>query len=69
MENIKSFGSNPNRLKELLANDEFVNFLCYKEDKWLQNSDIESKLNVIFGSVESAVYEFNRDVIFNSKNF
>lgn len=68
MENTKNFGNNQNRLQELLTNQDFIDFLSFKEDKWLQNIDIESKLSTIFGSVESAISEFAKDDIFNSIN-
>lgn len=69
MENTKNFGSNQNKLQELLTNQEFIDFLSYKEDKWLQNIDIKSKLIAIFGNVDLAISEFAKDEIFNSVNF
>lgn len=56
-------------ITELLQNSEFINFLCYKEDKWLQNVEMKVKLIAIFGSIEKAIIEFNNDDVFNSKNF
>ncbi len=56
-------------LISLINNPEFIDFLCYKEDKWLQNSNFEEKIKAIFGSVEQAQEEFQKDDIFNSHNF
>lgn len=68
MENTENFGDNRNKLNELLNNENFIDFISHKEDKWLQNIGIESKLNVIFGSVERAISDFGNDKIFNSIN-
>jgi len=68
MENIENFGKK-DELKNLLRNEDFIDFISYHEDKWLQNSEIKDKLNTIFGSVEAALFLFKNDEIFNSKNF
>ena len=50
-----------------LINDS--DFMCYREDKWLQNSTFEEKIKTLFGSVEKAQEDFKNDLIFNSKNY
>ncbi|MBW7844638.1 MAG: hypothetical protein H3C45_03130 [Bacteroidia bacterium] len=47
------------KLKMLEANRDFIDFYCFKEDKWLQNADFEEKLVAVFGSIEQAETEFN----------
>lgn len=43
----------------ILKNDEmFVDFFCLKEDKWLQNAELETKLLAIFGNLETVIKEF-----------
>lgn len=56
-------------LSNLINNPDFINFLCYKEDKWLQNSTFEEKVKAFFGSIEKANEEFLKDEIFNTHNF
>lgn len=48
--------------KKLAAHGEdpdFVDFYCYKEDKWLQNAGLEEKLIAVFGSVDNALKAFD----------
>jgi hypothetical protein len=54
-----------NKLNILLEDSNFVDFYCYKEDKWLQNAEFEEKLIAIFGSVENAEIEFENYKIEN----
>jgi hypothetical protein len=69
MENINDFGERNNELITLLKNQDFVDFISYKEDKWLQNSSLDARLTAVFGSVKNAILEFKKDEIFNSENF
>lgn len=69
MENTSDFGERNNELEALLKNPDFIDFISYKEDKWLQNSSLDTKLNAIFGSTKKAILEFKKDEIFNSENF
>lgn len=55
-----------NKIKDLIKNPQFIDFYSYREDKWLQNSDWEEKLIGIFGSIENAIKEFDKDEIFNT---
>jgi len=68
MENTENFGKKK-RLLELLKNKDFVDFISYYEDKWLQNSKIEDRLISIFGNIEKAIILFEKDEIFNRNNF
>lgn len=54
---------------EFTENPDFQNFYSYKEDKWLQNANWEEKLIAVFGSVENAKNEFEKDIIFNTINY
>lgn len=56
-------------LDKLINNSDFIDFICYREDKWLQNSTFEEKIKTIFGSILKAKEEFRKDTIFNSQNF
>jgi|AP12_2_1047962.scaffolds.fasta_scaffold01873_4 superoxide dismutase len=56
-------------LSNLTNNPEFIEFICYKEDKWLQYSTFEEKIKTFFGSIKKAKEEFKKDVIFNSQNY
>lgn len=56
-------------LSRLINNSDFIDFICYREDRWFQNSTFEEKIKILFGSVEKADEEFKRDVIFNSQNY
>lgn len=56
-------------LSKLVDNPDFIDFICYREDKWLQNSTFEEKIRTFFGSVQKADEDFKKDVIFNSQNF
>lgn len=51
-------------LKSLCKEKSFIDFYSYKEDKWLQNAELEEKLIVVFGSVENALKEYKKDRIF-----
>jgi hypothetical protein len=41
----------------------FVEWYCFKEDKWLQNANFEEKLIAIFGSVENANKSYEKYLI------
>lgn len=57
------------RLTKYAKRKDFVDFLCYREEKWLQYSNLEEKLKAIFGSVENGLKEFKNDIVFNKDNF
>ncbi len=48
------------KIKKLEQNNDFVDFYCYMEDKWLQNAEFDQKLIAVFGSVENAEIEFEK---------
>ncbi len=48
------------KIKTLEQNNDFVDFYCYMEDKWLQNAEFDQKLIAVFGSVENAEIEFEK---------
>ena len=48
------------KLKMLEANSDFIDFYCFKEDKWLQNADLNEKVIAVFGSIENAEIEFEK---------
>ncbi len=56
-------------LSKLINNSDFIDFMCYREDKWLQNSTFEEKIKTIFGNAERAEEDFKKDIIFNSQNY
>lgn len=56
------------KIGELKSNSSFIDFYSYYEDKWLQNADWNEKLIAVFGSVENAIKQFQKDDIFNSQN-
>lgn len=49
---------NNGKLSGYINNPDFIEFYCYKEDKWQQYADWEEKLIAVFGSVEKAIDEF-----------
>jgi len=51
---------NNQKLKALSENQEFLDFFCYKEDKWLQYAELDEKLIAVFGSIENAEKEFEK---------
>lgn len=66
---MKSNKKSEKRISVLTNNPEFIEFLCYKEDKWLQNSSYQEKIYAFFGSLDNAEKEFQKDEIFNSKKY
>ena len=53
------------RIDDLKLNQDFIDFYCFREDKWLQNANWNEKLKAIFGTIENAIKEFERDTVFN----
>lgn len=53
------------KIDELKSNQAFIDFYCFREDKWLQNANWDEKIKAIFGTNENAVKEFEKDSIFN----
>ncbi len=51
---------NQEKLKSLSGNSDFIDFYCYKEDKWLQYTDLDEKIIAVFGSIENAEIEFEK---------
>jgi hypothetical protein len=47
-------------LRKLEASSDFIDFYCYKEDKWLQNANLNEKIIAVFGSIENAEMEFKK---------
>jgi hypothetical protein len=47
-------------LEILKTNEDFIDFFCQKEDKWLQHADFNEKINAIFGNTEIAIKEFEK---------
>ena len=68
MKNIKS-KLKTKELTKYLEREDFIDFITYKEDKWLQYANYEQKLIAFFGSIENAIKEFSKDEIFNNTNF
>lgn len=50
---------NENKLRGYINKPDFIDFYCYKEDKWLQNAGLKEKLIAVFGSIESALKAFD----------
>lgn len=50
---------NENKLSGYISNPDFIDFYCYKEDKWLQNAGLKEKLKAVFGSIENALEAFD----------
>lgn len=48
-----------NKLNSYINNPDFIDFYCYKEDKWLRNAGLEEKLIAVFGNIESALKAFD----------
>ena len=46
-----------NKIKD---SEEFKEYYCEVEDKWLQYSDWDKKIKGIFGSYKNAVLSFNK---------
>jgi hypothetical protein len=46
-------------LIKLTKNQEFIDFYCIQEDKWLQYADWEEKPKAIFGSLNNAKKNFH----------
>jgi hypothetical protein len=55
-------------LNKVLTSEDFVDFFCYWEDKWLQYADWNVKIPAIFGSLESAIEAFENDCVHNKNN-
>ena len=47
-------------LEKLKKDKEFIDFYIAKEDKWLQNSNLDDKIKAIFGNIENAKIEFEK---------
>lgn len=48
-----------NKLSDYINNPDFIDFYCYKEDKWLQYAGWKEKLTAVFGSIENALEAFD----------
>lgn len=55
-------------LKSLCKEKSFIDFYSYREDKWLQNAELEEKLIAVFGNIENAINEYKNDCIFKKNN-
>jgi hypothetical protein len=49
-------------IQNLIINEEFIDFYCIMEDKWLQYASWEPKLIAVFGSIENAKREFEKSL-------
>ncbi|MDO8445103.1 MAG: hypothetical protein Q7T53_03190 [Deltaproteobacteria bacterium] len=43
------------KFNSYINSPDFIDFYCYREDKWLQNAELEEKLIAVFGSVKKAL--------------
>ncbi len=53
-------------INNLKNNQDFIDFYCQKEDKWLQNAELIEKINVVFGNFDNAIKEFEEYKIENN---